>query len=1552
MLLSISRGTHVKTKVAIAVSSALMTALLAQSTSAFEFSTINSNYIKQLQPTSVNKSQQRNIQQTSRFIKEPQLAPGEYTYIVRLKDAPVATYKGEISGLKATSPTALKRTTTAHLNQLTATQPAIKKRIDTKSPSVQAYKRYLEKQQNQFISSVSQTLGTTPKVVYRYQNAVNGLALRLTQDEAERIAKLPNVAFVERDIKQHLLTDTGPTFIGATNVWQGEGQTASNMGEGVIIGVLDTGVNTDHPSFADIGDDGYDHTNPFGAGNYVGDCANGFANLCNDKLIGVRHYSDITDDYSDSSVFGDTPPPANGEDYNGHGSHTASTSGGNILYQVPELDASTGQVEGDGVNNSGFKFDRISGVAPHANIISYQVCSPGESDDTYSGCPNSAIVKAIDDAITDGVDVINFSISGGQNPWTNTSELSFLAAQEAGIFVAVAAGNDGPNANTTDKSAPWYTAVAASTHGRTIGASLTFNNQSYDFQNGSGPALKSVITGTLKAAKTLDANNEEGCDAFATDAFKDSIAFISRGTCTFEQKVTNATNASATAVVVYNNKEGDALLTMSGLEDTTIPAIFVSENSGIEMLAAIEADPSLTITIDPAKKAIHGQGDTMASFSSRGPNSYVDDIMTPSVAAPGVNIYAAYADQMFGHDETTPAPSDFAYLGGTSMATPHVAGAAAVLKSSHPTWTPDNIRSALMMTATIDLKKEDATTPADFFDMGAGRIRVDLADKAGLVMNETADNYRAANPATGGDPKTLNIPSVSNAQCVGSCSWTRTVTATSPGDWTVEGVSISNGLNITVSPVSFSLNTGESQTLTISVDTTDAAAASWAFGQVIMQSSAHPTAHIPVSVKVSNGDIPKEINITAHRNADSFTTGPIRAIEITDFTARGYDLTRGDTQSLTIKEDSDNSGVYDDTTDGTKVITFTIPNNAKRYVAEITASDSPDLDMYLGIDSNGDGIPQESEQIAMSATSTALELIDILSPEAGNYWLMIQNWQASATGATDNATLVTALIDDTPSDKLTITTDQSAIAALTDFDLNVAWNIDGATTGEKYYGAFDLGSSADKQGNIGVIAVNLYRDSDDVSIMSNASNRVNIGDDITYTVTIDRNYSQQDRDYQINITLPDSLTLDPTSVSAGATISGNSIDWHASQPTLANQPNYYTMANAADDESCAIPDLGQGSGYIDLAALGTTPNDISGDDQTATFNIATSFLGKTYDQLSVTEDGFIYFSGTRGSSSWVNQRLPDTNAPNNLIAALWRDMEAVKSETSGITVATLQDDLWTVVEYDDMQHHLNISGVENALPPGSISDLADFEIILNNQTGNFYLAYDNIVHDRADDLGVTVGYENANGTSGLSTIYSPSIYGGESGNVGTVRDISSGTVYCYTLTIPGEQKTLSFTAKVNENAAAGNLAIAVTHSANNGSISEQTSTTTIEVEGAPTAIISGVTSAVEGSNVTLSATNSTDPNGDTLTYNWEQLSGTNVSFNSTAASITFIAPNSPGQSLSFKLTVDDGHGNIAETQTTVQITQKPKQTNSSGGGSAFWLLLALPLILVRKRKLM
>lgn len=1551
----------VNNKVTIAVSTALLSMATLQASASTAPTKYSVETLKSVAATSINKGGMVNTKQAKKFRVEKDLAAGTYTYIVRLKDQPIATYDGSIANLAATNPQIAKKSLFKSLANSKKSSQEIRKelRLDLNSAEAIAYGEYLESKQQTFLTKANSKLGSSLNVVYKYKNAFNGMAVRLTQDEAQELSKLADVAYVERERIEQLDTDRGPIHIGAPKVWEGEGQAAVNMGEGVIIGVVDTGINSDHPSFADIGGDGYDHTNPWGAGVYVGDCAGDFASMCNDKLIGVRSYASVVDNYDDADVFGDTPPAKNGEDYNGHGSHTAGTSGGNILMDVPLLDQEVGKEEGDGINTTGFEFGQISGVAPHANIVAYQICSPGNSSqsasDTYSGCPGAAIIAALEDAVADGVDVINYSISGGGDPWASSSEQAFLSAQEAGIFSSVSAGNSGPDAFTTPKSAPWYTVVGASTHGREV----VFEKQIGEFTGGEtelaaieGNSASGGITASIVwAGDYTNANDPDGDPAqclqpFPAGTFDGEIVVCDRGAIARVQKAINAEAGGAGGFVLANIDGGSNTVAN---DVYVVPGIHINNENGNALRAWLAAGDNHMATItasDGELKVTPENADVMADFSSRGPNNFVADIMTPSVTAPGVSIYAAYSDQHFGHDVLGPDPSDFAFLQGTSMSAPHVAGAGAVLKSAHPTWTPDNIRSALMMTAvTTDVKKEDGTTAADFFDMGAGSIRVDLAHQTGLVMNETAANYTAANPETGGDPKTLNIPSVSNANCVGLCDWTRTVTATAAGTWTVEGAAISDGLVITATPATFTLAEGESQTLTINVDAIQAESNAWSFGHVVMTSEDHPTARIPVSVQASNGNIPKAVSFDANRDIDSFLIEDVMAIEISEFTSRSYGLTKATQEKATLAVDSNNGSAYDDLEDGINITMYDVPAGAKRFVAEILGSESPDLDLRVGIDTNGDGIPNAEEEIGISATGTALEKVDLTNPAEGKYWVTVQNWAASEEGAEDAYTLATAIVDGESGDNLSAEAD-SMIPSLTEFDLRIKWALDGGMEGDMYYGAIDLGTSADNAGNLGLMTVDLKRGMDDVSISSNADAYMQRTDRIDYEVKVLANVTPGDRTYTVKATVPAGMELDEDSVTGDATISGNEISWTVVQESLYGQAPFYTMTTNATDETCELP---FGGGYINLADFGINPGSMEGNDQIGSYDVSTNFLGKSFNSFSVTDDGFVYFSGGAGNTPWVNQLLPDSAEANDLVAPMWRDGHIVKGPTSGVSVASTSS--WAIIEFDDMMHWLGVNGsAANGIAPGDIADVMDFEVVIERATGNFMFAYDNVTHDWGSNLGATVGYEDATGTNGQTDIYAKSVWsGGADGAISTVESIESGLIMCYRLTQVATDPTIfNFSTEIVDDFVGGPTNVVLTHSTDDANTTEvvNDSSVAIQVEGAPTAMITGSTSVVEKENVSLDASSSTDPNGDELSYTWVQLAGTPVTFSANAASISFEAPKvSKDETISFQLTVDDGNGNTDTTVASVSIV------NKKSSGSFGWLMLLLtPMLFTRRKK--
>jgi subtilisin family serine protease len=1111
----------VRNKVALAVSTALMSVSLSSIAS-------TDGAIQSIALTAKSKSNAPTSSVVAKkFFFEANLAAGQYTYIVRLKDMALATYDGSIAGLAATSPKIAKKDLFAKLakSKMTSQQVRNELRLDTKSKEAVQYTNFLENKQQEFLSQAASKIGKKAEVVYRYKNALNGMALRLTQAEAVKLANLSSVAFVERERMEQMNTDTGPIHIGATQVWEGEGPTATNMGEDVIIGVIDSGINTDHRSFADVGDDGFDHTNPWGAGKYVGDCAADFAELCNDKLIGVHSYSSVTDVYDDLDVFGDTPPAKNGEDYGGHGSHTASTAGGNILKNVPLVNPDTGKEESDGVVNEFFSFGQISGVAPHANIIAYQICRPGNRGDTYSGCPGAAIIAALDDAVADGVDVINYSISGGGDPWRSSSELGFLAAQEAGIFAAVSAGNDGPNARTTDKNAPWYTVVGASTHGRTV----AFDKEIGSFTGGDttlaalegGSASAGITAEIVWAGDYTNSNDPSGDPAqclqpFPAGTFDGEIVVCDRGAIARVQKAINAEAGGAGGFVLGNIDGGASSVSNDAY---VIPGIHMNAENGnaLRTWLASGSDHMATITAASGELKI-GQADDMADFSSRGEGKSVPDIMVPSVTAPGVSIYAAYADQNFGHDVNGPAPADFNFLQGTSMSAPHTAGAGAVLKSAHPTWTADNIRSALMLTATTNVRKEDGETLADVFDMGSGSIRVNLATDTGLLMDETFANYMRANPAVAGVPLSLNIPSMANTKCIDTCSWTRTFTATKDASWAVAPLSNSEDMTLTVSPTSFDIKAGEEQTITVTADVSESDEDVWNFGGVTLTSAGIPTARLPVLVQVAGDNLPAQTSVVANRADGSITYTGLKSRDLTGtITATAYEAKVIEEQTLSVQE----RGSFD-------AFRVVFDDVVVQAVFSMSSDEAPDADLYV--------LDSEGNLLGRSESGSSNERITLNNLAAGTYTVQAQAWNPSAEGATDDVQVkvaTTEFSEDFTSEVLTTMVTQND----SDFDLALSWK--GAATSAGLIELKDADSTVVLPWSITLGEADV---ADNVSEeLANGVQTMMPGKAQPVSFTIAPNFTNEDKVY--TLTAEVSEGHDITEVNNDGVVTGNMIAW-------------------------------------------------------------------------------------------------------------------------------------------------------------------------------------------------------------------------------------------------------------------------------------------------------------------------------------------------------------------------------------------------------------------------
>lgn len=782
-------------------------------------------------------------------------------YIVGLKSAPLALYDGSNGRIGA-----IPRGDNGRLN--------------VSSNQARSYIAELRSEQRSFLGRLGALAGRSISPIrpdMQFQHAFNGMVLQLSPFELEVLSQMPEVAFIEGYREYPLATDEGPDLIGAPAIWQGIATPNGfrSRGEGVVIGIIDSGMNIASPSFAATDADGYTHTNPLGEGNYLGLCNPTNPNhvperdICNSKVIGGW-------DFVDGTANANYEAPGF-EDENGHGSHVAATAAGNKRTAVYD----------------GFELE-LQGVAPRANLVVYDVCNtpPGAN----GSCPNIATVSAVNQAVADGVvDVINYSISGGDQPWLDATSLAFLAAHNAGVLSVAAAGNDGPDASTTSHQEPWVATVAASTHRReSFSYMLSYAGpgtpppNTTDLAMPRGAALPINNTLPLVAAPAIvspgvGTPETDGCSAYPAGTFirqlSDSddlfasgfeagetqqppnqvgaVAFLrwpsSGSACGTAARANRAAEAGARAVVFLSDS---GLLAAGG---ANIP-VFVLEGSStydplLNAIAAAPDEAEVTIPAEAVPMYPPNHADQMADFSSRGPA--VDfELVKPDVAAPGSSILAAEA--RWNRSGAVPGvlvPEAGPAVGlksGTSMASPHVAGAAALVKAINRSWTPMEIKSALMTTAVQAVRKEDGTTPGDAFDYGAGRIDLTKAAEAGLLFNEIGTNFEQADPAEGGDPSTLNVPSVQLNNCVGTCSVTRRARNARAGvTWTASVEGFASG--VTVTPATITPGSGTPSEFTVSVNSAGLPGGEWAFGQIVWTPSNPevPIARMPLAVRPS-----------------------------------------------------------------------------------------------------------------------------------------------------------------------------------------------------------------------------------------------------------------------------------------------------------------------------------------------------------------------------------------------------------------------------------------------------------------------------------------------------------------------------------------------------------------------------------------------------------------------------------------------------------------------------------------------------------------------------
>ncbi len=688
--------------------------------------------------------------------------------MIKLDYDPAATYAGGVDDLAATSPSVTGKALTG------------------KSTAEKEYKAYVTDQEAQFKSALAKAVPSA-RVGSNFRIVYGGVRAVVPANEVADVLAIPNVVAVQKDRMNQPLTDASPKFIGATSVYPELGGTR-NAGKGVIFGVLDSGAWPEHPSFADQGNlkappakaDGTARVCDFGE-NPLTPANDPF--VCNHKLIGGQAFLDSylsNPDDAAAEIY------HTARDSNGHGTHTGSTSAGNRLASAPVLGVDRGP---------------INGIAPGAWVSVYKVCG-------LSGCYSSDSAAAVQQAILDGVEVINFSISGGTDPFSDPVELAFLDAYAAGVFVSASAGNDGPEAGTANHLSPWTTTVAASTQTREFRSHLTVSGggdtlevDGVSIGSGSGAtALPIVLSSAAPYSNAL-------CTApAAPGTFTGKIVACQRGSNARVEKGYNVKQGGAAGMVLYNLPPTTDVET----DNHWLPAVHLA--NGTDLVAFLNSHPDATAQFTPGAAAA-GQGDVMASFSSRGP---VGGSIKPDITAPGVQILAGQTPTPEGITEGPPGEY-FQAIAGTSMSSPHIAGSAVLLAALHPDWTPMQIRSAMMLTATTKVTKEDGSTPADPFDMGAGRIDLTKAGNAGLVLDESAENMAALASTTGMEVH-LNQPSINAPVMPGRLATERTFTnvTSRTGIYKVEAKA-PKGTSISVSPRLLVVKPGASRSITVTI---------------------------------------------------------------------------------------------------------------------------------------------------------------------------------------------------------------------------------------------------------------------------------------------------------------------------------------------------------------------------------------------------------------------------------------------------------------------------------------------------------------------------------------------------------------------------------------------------------------------------------------------------------------------------------------------------------------------------------------------------------------
>ncbi|KAK8350177.1 hypothetical protein E1A91_A06G180400v1 [Gossypium mustelinum] len=573
-------------------------------------------------------------------------------------------------------------------------------------------------------SMVQDVFGSESKtVLYSYKKSFNGFVVDLTEEEAQKMAGMKGVVSVFSNEKRKLHTTRSWDFMGFPQQVE-----RATMESDVIIGILDTGIWPESLSFDDKG------LGP-PPSKWKGSCQflpqDNFT--CNNKIIGAKYYrSDglfLPDDF-------ESP-----RDSDGHGTHTASTAAGNLV---------------DGASLYGFGSGTARGGVPSARIAVYKIC-------WSDGCQDADILAGLDDAISDGVDIISISVGGGRTRdyFEDAIDIASFHAMKNGILTVSSAGNEGPGRSTISNFSPWSLSVAASTIDRKFSTKVQLGNKkiyegvsinTFDLKNKTYPM---IYGGDAPNTTTASSRSSRLCFPNSLDKklVKGKIVLCD----TIRANGIGALSAGAAGTVARDLDSID----YSNL--FPLPASCFNFVDGRNIFQYVNSTSAPTATIFRSSEVNDSLAPYIISFSSRGPNPITPEIIKPDISAPGVHILAAWSSI----SPVSSIPGDnrfvtFNIISGTSMSCPHVSGAAAYVKSFHPTWSPAAIQSALMTTAApmrsgINMEAE--------FAYGSGHLNPLKAANPGLVYDANETDYINFLCGQGYATRLIQLLSKDNSTC-------------------------------------------------------------------------------------------------------------------------------------------------------------------------------------------------------------------------------------------------------------------------------------------------------------------------------------------------------------------------------------------------------------------------------------------------------------------------------------------------------------------------------------------------------------------------------------------------------------------------------------------------------------------------------------------------------------------------------------------------------------------------------------------------------------------